>query len=57
MMLSQPGAKLLNHGGIAKASYDTAKRITRLVVHHARQESDKTTSRHPSRQPDKERKY
>ena len=44
MMPSQPSAKLSKHGRLANniiASYNTAKRISRRVVHHARHEAEK----------------
>ena len=39
----QPSAKLSKHGRLANAnaSYNTAKHISRCVVHHARNEADK----------------
>ena len=39
MMPSQPSAKLA--GKCTRASYNTTKRISRHVVHHARHEADK----------------
>ena len=47
MMLSQPSAKAFKAwkaGKCTRASYNTAKRISRRVVHHARHEADKVVS-------------
>ena len=44
MIPSQPSAKLSKHGRLVKctqASYNTAKRISRRVVLHARYKADK----------------